>query len=128
MFRVSCRLTRNNIYIYIHITEQFLQSNDPACKSYTTTRASLLQSYPTHLCMSRSDLQFRGEEEGHRSCIFLAGLYVSTKGPMIQRRVVTAKEEERPRPIQWKVTDDSEARDNCEGGGEAAADAMKSYR
>src|SRR6218665_637614 len=66
------------IYIYIHITEQFLQSNDPACKSYTTTRASVLQSYPTHLCMSKSDLQFRGEEEGHRSCISLAGLYVST--------------------------------------------------
>src|SRR6218665_1309474 len=66
------------IYIYTHITEQFLQSNDPACKSYTTTRASVLQSYPTHLCMSRSDLQFRGEEEGHRSYISLAGLYVST--------------------------------------------------
>ena len=32
------------------------------------------------------------------------------KGPMIQRRVITAKEEERQRPMQWKVTDDSEAR------------------
>ena len=32
------------------------------------------------------------------------------KLPTIQRRVVTAKEEERQRPIQWKVTDDSEAR------------------
>src|SRR6218665_2014306 len=47
---------------------------------------------------------------------------------MIQRRVVTAKEEERQRPIQWKVTDDSEARGNCEGGREAAADTMESYR
>ena len=50
------------------------------------------------------------------------------QGPMTQRRVVTAKEEERQRPIQWKVTDDSEARGNCEGGGEAAADTMESYR
>jgi len=35
--------------MYVHITEQFLQSGDPGCKSYATTRASLLQSYPTYL-------------------------------------------------------------------------------
>src|SRR6218665_1938220 len=73
------------------------------------------------------------------------------KLPAIQRRVVTAKEEERRRPIQWKVTGDSgaggnceggreerpiqwkftgdsEARGNCEEGREAAADTMESYR
>src|SRR6218665_1692880 len=46
------------------------------------------------------------------------------KLPVTQRRVVTEKEEERQRPIQWKVTGDSEAR----GGREAAADTMESYR
>jgi len=50
------------------------------------------------------------------------------QGPMTQTRVVTAKEEERQRPIQWKVTDDSDARGNCKGGREAAADTMESYR
>src|SRR6218665_1453422 len=50
------------------------------------------------------------------------------KLPVLQRRVVTGKEEERRRPIQWKVTGDSEARGNCEGGREAAADTMESYR
>ena len=39
------------------------------------------------------------------------------KGPMIQRRVITAKEEERQRPIQWKVTDDLEARDHIAARG-----------
>jgi len=33
-----------------------------------------------------------------------------TERSMIPRRVITAKEEERHLPIQWKVTDDSEAR------------------
>ena len=28
------------IHTYVHITEQFLQSDDPGCKSYATTRAS----------------------------------------------------------------------------------------
>ena len=40
------------------------------------------------------------------------------QGPMTQTRVVTEKEEERQRPRQWKVTGDSEARGNCEGGRE----------
>src|SRR6218665_2493265 len=38
------------------------------------------------------------------------------KLPVTQRRVVTEKEEERQRAIQWKVTGDSDARGNCQRG------------
>src|SRR6218665_305854 len=65
---------------------------------------------------------------GYRLCGKLLNGRYNGKLPAIQRRVVTAKEEERQRPIQWKVTGDSEARGNCEGGREAAADTMESYR
>ena len=57
----------------------------------------------------------------------LSGRY-NGKLPVIQRRVVTAREEEKERPIQWKVTGDSDARGNCKGGREAAAGTMESYR
>jgi len=41
----------------------------------------------------------------------LSGRY-NGKLPVLQTRVVIAKEEGRQRPVQWKVTGDSEARGN----------------